>query len=197
MIQRSSLQTTGRPLLCHGRLSRLSTPQRSSCTRHLFSEPIIQPTAAHLWTLGVNLYEVFGERPLFETFAPDCDDIVAEMINTLGQPPVRWWNPWAKRFESFEEDGSWVTDLRRISTSVLRRLHQWLWDMGLRETKQTCEWDVEGGELRSFMLMAIMVLEPAERFTADQLLSSEYMVKWALPAWGRQEKRQSAHPIDE
>jgi len=91
------------------------------------------------------------------------------------------------------------SNLRRISTSVLRCLHQWLWDMGLREIKQTCEWDVAGSELSSLedMFRAIMVLESAEQFTADQLLSSEYMVKWALPAWGRQEKRQSAHPIDE
>ncbi|KAJ6114303.1 kinase domain-containing protein [Penicillium sp. IBT 16267x] len=177
----------------------LYTPALYSPPEDLFNEPITQPTAADIWTLGVNLYEVLGERPLFETFAWDRDDIVAEIINTLGQPPVKWWNSWVKRSEFFEENGSWVADFRRISTPIFRRLRQRLWDMGRGETEQTCEWDVAGGELRALenMLRAMMAFEPGERPTADQLLRSEYMVKWALPAWERQRRQKSADPIDE
>ncbi|KAI3140493.1 hypothetical protein CBS147326_2194 [Penicillium roqueforti] len=172
----------------------LHTPALYSPPEDFFNEPIIQPTAADIWTLGVNLYELLGERVLFETFAWDRDDIVAEMVNTLGQPPMRWWDSWANRSEFFEKDGSWVTDFRRISTPVFRPLHQRLFDMGRGETEQTCQWDVAGGELRALedFLRAMMTFEPAERPTADQLLRSEYMVKWALPAW---EKQKSAHPI--
>ena len=177
----------------------LYTPALYSPPEDFFNEPITQPTAADIWTLGVNLYEVLGERPLFETFAWDRDDIVAEIINTLGQPPMRWWISWVKRSEFFEEDGSWVADFRRISTPVFRRLRQRLWGMGRGETEQTCEWDVAGGELRALedMLRAMMTFEPAERPTADQVLRSEYMVRWALPAWERQRRQKSADPIDE
>ncbi|OJJ49268.1 hypothetical protein ASPZODRAFT_157692 [Penicilliopsis zonata CBS 506.65] len=148
----------------------LHTPVLYSPPEDLFNEPIIQPTAADIWTLGVTLYE---------------------MINTLGQPPSRWWSSWANRSEFFEEDGSWVADFRRISTPVFRRLPQRLCDMGRGETEQTCEWDVAGGELRALedLLRSMMAFEPAERPTADQLLRSEYMVKWALPAWERQKSR--------
>jgi len=71
--------------------------------------------------------------------------------------------------------------------------------MGRGETEQTCEWDVAGGELRALedMLRAMMAFEPAERPTADQVLRSEYMVRWALPAWERQRRQKSADPIDE
>ncbi|KUM64173.1 hypothetical protein ACN42_g2923 [Penicillium freii] len=127
----------------------LYTPALYSPPEDFFSEPITRPTAADIWALGVNLYEVLGERPLFETFAWDRDDIVAGMINTLGQPPVRWWNSWVKRSKFFKEDGSWVPEFRRISTPVFRRLRRRLWDMGRGETEQTCEWDVAGGELRA------------------------------------------------
>lgn len=177
----------------------LHTPALYSPPEDFFNEPIIQPTAADIWTLGVNLYEVLGERPLFETFAWDRDDIVAEMINTLGQPPVRWWDSWPKRSEFFEKDGSWVADFRRISTPVFRRLRQRLWDMGRGETELTCEWDIAGGELRALedMLRAMMAFEPAERPTADQLLRSEYMIKWALPAWERQRRQKRADSIAE
>ena len=55
-----------------------------------FGEPITQ--AADIWTLGVSLYEVLGERALFETFGWDRDDIMADMVGTLGPPPTRWWD---------------------------------------------------------------------------------------------------------
>ncbi|KAI2678747.1 hypothetical protein CBS147333_2641 [Penicillium roqueforti] len=132
----------------------LHTPSLYSPPEDLFNEPIIQPTAADIWTLGVNLYELLGERVLFETFAWDRDGIVTEMVNTLGQPPMR-------------------------CTPVFRPLRQRLWDMGRGETEQTCQWDVAGGELRALedFLRAMMTFEPAERPTADQLLRSQYMVK--------------------
>lgn len=169
----------------------LRTPALYSPPEDFFNEHIIQPTAEDIWTLGVNLYEALGERPLFETFAWDRDDIVAEMINTLGLPHIRWWNSWAKRSEFFEEDGSWVADFRRISTPVFRRLHQRLWDMGCGETEQMCQWDVAGGGLCALedLLRAMMAFEPADRPTAEQLLRFEYMVKCALPAWERQKRR--------
>ncbi|KAK2808117.1 hypothetical protein FQN50_005035 [Emmonsiellopsis sp. PD_5] len=172
----------------------LHTPALYSPPEVFFNEPITIPTAADVWTLGVVLYDAVGERPLFETFACDPDDIIAEMVNTLGQPPAKWWNSWANRPEFFNPDGSWITDFRRISTPVFRRLHERMWDMGRGETPQTCEWDVTGGELKALedMLRAMMTFEPAERPTVKQLLTSEYMVKWAMPAWERQMKRKSS-----
>lgn len=47
----------------------LHTPALYSPPEDFFNEPIIQPTATDIWTLGVNLYEALGEHPLFETFA--------------------------------------------------------------------------------------------------------------------------------
>ena len=166
----------------------LHTPALYAPPEDLFNERITRPTAADIWTLGVNLYEVLGERPLFETFAWDRDDIIGEMIKTLGQPPKRWWDSWANRPEFFEADGSWVANFGRIGTPVFRRLHQRLWDMGRGETEQTCVWDVSGGEFRALeeMLRAMMTFEPANRPTVEQLLKFEYMTKWALPAWERQ-----------
>lgn len=176
----------------------LQTPVLYSPPEDFFNELITQPTASDIWTLGVSMYEVLGERPLFETFAWDRDDIVAEMISTLGQPPERWWKSWQNCAEFFKEDGSWIDDFRRISTPIFRRLHQRLWDMGRGETEGTCEWDVAGGKLRALenLLRAMMTFEPGERPTADQLLRSEYMVKWALPAWKKQERKQSVQPTD-
>lgn len=54
--------------------------------------------------------------------------------------------------------------------------------MGRGETEQTCEWDIAGGELGALegFLRAMLAFEPAGRPIADQLLGSEYMVKWSF-----------------
>jgi serine/threonine-protein kinase SRPK3 len=77
-----------------------------------FGDPIT--LAADVWTLGVNLYEIMGERPLFEVFGWDSDDIIGGMVSTLGRLPERWWNKWPKRPEFFEADGSWAGDYRDL-----------------------------------------------------------------------------------
>ena len=56
-----------------------------------FHDPSTQ--TADIWTLGVNLYDVLGERPLFETLLWNHDDIISEMISTLGCPPQRCESP--------------------------------------------------------------------------------------------------------
>ncbi|WEW55519.1 hypothetical protein PRK78_000950 [Emydomyces testavorans] len=175
----------------------LHTPALYSPPEDFFNEHIT--TAADVWTLGVVLYDVMGERPLFETFAWDPDDIIAEMVNTLGQLPTRWWESWTKRSKFSNPDArSWITNFQRTGPPVFRRLHQRMWDMGRGETPETCEWDVTGGEFKALedMLRAMMIFEPAERPTAAQLMVSEYMVKWAMPAWERQMKRKRSYAVE-
>ncbi|POS77421.1 protein kinase domain-containing protein [Diaporthe helianthi] len=174
----------------------LHTPALYLPPEDFFSEPVT--LAADVWTLGVSLYEVLGERPLFETFAWDRDDIIAEMVSTLGILPSRWWDKWANRGEFFNPDGSWIpaNQLRRITTPIFRPLHQRMWDMGRGETPGDCEWDVDGGEMRALeeLLMGMLAFEPSQRLTAEEVMASEYMTKWAMPAWQRRTKRISRKP---
>lgn len=167
----------------------LHTPALYLPPEDFFGEPITQ--AADIWTLGVNLYEVLGERVLFETFGWDRDDIMADMISTLGVPPARWWDAWQNRGEFFEPDGSWTRNMKRIYKPVFRPLHQRMWEMGRGETPETCQWDMHGGEMQALeeLLGGMLAFEPAERLTAEQLMTSEYTVKWAMPAWERQQER--------
>lgn len=169
----------------------LHTPALYLPPEDFFNEPVTP--AADVWTLGVNLYEVLGERPLFETFAWDRDDIIAEMVSTLGLLPPRWWGKWMNRGEFFNPDGSWIPskELRRITTPISRPLHQRMWDMGRGQTPADCEWDIEGGEMRALeeLLASMLAFKPTQRLTAEQVMASEYITKWALPAWERQVKR--------
>lgn len=175
------------------------TPEPELCTPTLYRPPEalfgdrIVPFAADVWSFGVSLYEVLGERPLFETFSCDKDDVLADIISTLGPPPRRWWDGWTNRGEFFEGDGEWRNGgISRIYTPVWRPLSRRMWEMGRGKTPESCEWDVEGGEIRALeeLFGGVLAWEPEERWTVEELVASEYMVKWALPAWERQRRRQ-------
>ncbi|EGE09049.1 protein kinase domain-containing protein [Trichophyton equinum CBS 127.97] len=62
---------------------KLYMPALYAPPEELFNDYIIG-TIADVWTLGVILYNAMGKRPLFETFIYNLDDIISEMVNTLG-----------------------------------------------------------------------------------------------------------------
>lgn len=169
---------------------KLHTPLLYSPPEDLFQEPVT--ATADIWTLGVNLYDAMGERPLFEVFGPNRDDLIGEMVSTLGPLPERWWTKWKDREHYFTRDGrAWVENYSRINTPIFRPLHQRMWDMGRGDTPETCEWDVKNGEMEALesLLRRMLEYEPSQRITASEALVSEYMVKWALPAWKKQQEQ--------
>lgn len=138
--------------------------------------------SADIWTLGCTLYDILGERPLFETWADDPDDVIGEMVSTLGKLPMRWWQNWDKRPEFFLDNGAWNPGSNRIQSPGFRPLGQRLWDMGRGETPQTCGLsEMEMASLKS-LLLAMLTYEPSDRITAEDVMNFEFMLKWAQPA---------------
>ncbi len=59
----------------------LFLPPETTFAKDLIGKP------ADVWSLGCTLYKILSERPLFEGFMPDKDDIIAEMVSSLGLLP--------------------------------------------------------------------------------------------------------------
>ncbi|KAM4058797.1 kinase [Hirsutella rhossiliensis] len=91
----------------------LYTPALYCPPEALFGDPILLPMAADIWTLGLVLYEVLGERPLFETFGWDRDDIIGEMpmVNPAFQAIVASLRRRSAPY--FNDCGKWVEERRQ------------------------------------------------------------------------------------
>ncbi|KAJ9658387.1 hypothetical protein H2201_007827 [Coniosporium apollinis] len=137
--------------------------------------------AVDVWTLGCTLYEILGERPLFEGFMPDQDDIIAEMISTLGDLPKRWWEQWKHRDDFFLEDGSWKQDTQRIHSPYSRPLSERMRIMGRGENPKSCEFSSEEMASLEQLLRAMLIYEPSERITSSAAVASDWMERWARP----------------
>lgn len=154
----------------------LHTPMLLLPPENFFQEKLGPP--ADVWTLACTLYEILGERPLFEAFIPNKDDTIAEMISTLGILPSRWWKQWEKRPKYFLEDGSWNPEFEGIMSPITRPLNERLWGMGRGRIPDQCEFSFD--EMRSLekLLEAMLRYEPSERITASEAMRSGYMTRW-------------------
>lgn len=157
----------------------LHTPMLLLPPEFFFHEKLGPP--ADVWTLACTLYEILGERPLFEAFIPNEDDTIAEMVSTLGMLPSRWWNQWRKRQDYFLEDGHWNPKFTGLMSPVRRPLIQRLWGMGRGQKPDQCEFCLEMADLEK-LLLAMLKYEPTKRITAEEAAQSEYMIRWARPA---------------
>jgi serine/threonine protein kinase len=137
--------------------------------------------SADIWTLGCTIYEILGERPLFEAFIPNRDDTLAEMVSTLGILPERWWKQWKNRLSYFSDDGSWSPAYTGIMSPVMRPLNQRLWDMGRGETAEACQFTTEEMSCLEQLLSRMLVYEPSARISAAEVMNSVYMTNWACP----------------
>lgn len=150
----------------------LHTPTALLPPEAFFHEPV--SGKADIWTLACTLYDIPSERPLFETWADDPDDVIGEMVSTLERLPTRWWEKWEKRPEFFLSDGRWNPQFERIQSPGFRSLEQRLWQMGRGETPAVCEFSADEMESLARLLRMMLVYEPRERIGADGVMESGF-----------------------
>ncbi|KAK2019407.1 kinase-like protein [Colletotrichum eremochloae] len=107
----SFVVATGKETATEPHTPELHTPALYLSPEAFFNDPVTQ--SADTWTLGVSLYKVLGERPLFESFGWDPDHITTEMMSTFAEQLMRseymekWAMPaWKRQQERQRESGS-------------------------------------------------------------------------------------------
>ncbi|RAH43562.1 uncharacterized protein BO95DRAFT_393856 [Aspergillus brunneoviolaceus CBS 621.78] len=132
-----------------------------------------------IWTLACTIWSIIAQRPLFEGFLATEDDMTREHVDTLGILPLEWWRGWEARREKFTEDG------RPINRSPFRSRSDRFED-SVQQPRRQEGMPVLGDDERDAifdMLRPMLAFRPEERCTTKQTLESEWMVKWALPAY--------------
>lgn len=167
------------------------TPRMSSKTLPLLQPPEVRFSekplsfASDIWTLACTIWEIFGQRPLFETFFPTIDRVTAEQVEVLGKLPPEWWNKWSKRTEWFNEEGELNPRLGIPGCQEdERRTWNKRFEYSIQEPRREAGLEtMTAQEKKAFdeMLQPMLIFRPEERATAQQVLQSEWM-----RGWGRQ-----------
>ncbi|KAL9125046.1 MAG: hypothetical protein Q9217_005697 [Psora testacea] len=151
------------------------TPILLQAPEALLGEPVGQP--ADIWAFACTVFAMFDNKSLFEGFMPNADDVLSEIVDTLGRLPERWWEKWEQRGEFYEEDGRkkiehLTEQYREIYPLAVRMRRMRSRPSAAREAEQLSEEDSVG--LRK-LLEKCLRYEPEERATAEEILKMDWI----------------------
>ncbi|PYH35588.1 kinase-like protein [Aspergillus neoniger CBS 115656] len=152
--------------------------------------PVIPPEAysepdkplsfpSDIWSLACVMYSMFGLRWLFDATLATRHDIASQQVDVIGEIPPEWWNTWEKRHEYFEEIGRPKKD-RFVYPSLEQTFEKDV--QAARQRDNMSSFAKEGQVAILSMLRSMLAMKPEKRATATDVLSSDWMVTWGLPA---------------
>lgn len=135
-----------------------------------------------IWALACAIWEILGQRPLFESFFPSEDRVTAEHVEVLGKLPVEWWERWENRAEWFSDDGG----LEEVTSGTPRVRRSWeeRFEYCIQGPRREKNLEVIGEEEKVALfsiLRSMLAFKPKERATVKDILESKWMKEWALP----------------
>lgn len=106
------------------------------------------------------------------------DEMVSQHIDVLGPMPTSWWERWEGRGEFFDQDAR-PTEGREIWPAL-----EQAFERGVQDYRRRLQKGVFGEEETRAILNLIrqmLAFQPKERPTIEEVLESEWMVRWVLP----------------
>ncbi|KAJ5106555.1 hypothetical protein N7456_003230 [Penicillium angulare] len=148
-----------------------------------------------IWSLATAIWEIVGMKAIFTTdYVPD-DEIVAQHVDVLGPLPSEWWCSWEARSRYFDEHGN-STDSYKINK--LPPL-EGSFEYGIQSSRRRWGCEIEESEAAAFLdlIRSMLSFRPEARPTADEILGSEWMTKWARPCYEQSQKLLQSKDIGE
>ncbi|QKX53242.1 uncharacterized protein TRUGW13939_00318 [Talaromyces rugulosus] len=138
-------------------------------------EPLSFPS--DIWTLACTLWEIIGQRPLFEGFNPSSDWMIKEHVDALGKLPCDWWQKWDARQRWFTEEA------KRTYEGAGRQLANRFVDSIQEPRRESTMEDIGEAEKSALlaMLRGMLAFKPNERLPVTEIIESQWMLRWALP----------------
>lgn len=134
---------------------------------------------ADIWTLACTIWAIMGQRSLMDSFLMSEDDVTTDQVSFLGPLPPEWWTKWERRSAQFEEDGtpkSKVWTFKQRFEDIIQEP---------RREKNLEVMDLEEKEAFLEMIRPMVEYRPDNRPTADDILSTPWMRRWAIPEYER------------
>ncbi|TEA11519.1 hypothetical protein C8034_v007313 [Colletotrichum sidae] len=153
-------------------------------------EAFFEPTtplsfASDVWSLGCIIFELLAHRSLIDGLLAPQDEITAQQVHLQGPLPPDWWDRWEKRSKWFDMAGNALSNECDVWTWD-RRFDEWV-----QKPRQSYGMEVIGKEEKVALLELLrwmLAWRPGERPSAEEVLGSTWMTRWALPAYDESRK---------
>lgn len=132
-----------------------------------------------IWSMATAIWEIIGTKAIFSTDFVDGDQIAARHIDVLGPMPSEWWQHWEARSRFFDEYGYPTESYKENKWPPLEES----FETSVQKWRRKMGGGIEEDEKVAFLdlMRRMLSFRPEERPTANEVLMSDWMVKWALP----------------
>ncbi|KAF1820129.1 kinase-like protein [Dissoconium aciculare CBS 342.82] len=131
--------------------------------------------AADIWMLACTIWQICGQKPLFEgAFATD-DSMTRQQVEALGKLPASWWLKWETRDQFYTEDGTALSSYPRRMLSMRIQQHM----VKPRAGRNMKCFDDDELQALEALLRAMLAFLPEDRPTITEVLESDLVKRWA------------------
>ncbi|KAF9250465.1 hypothetical protein DTO013E5_5514 [Penicillium roqueforti] len=140
--------------------------------------PLAYPS--DIWSLATAIWEIMGIKSIFSAEYMHEDEVTAQQIDVLGPMPSEWWQRWEGRPQFFDDHGDPTESYKRNKWPPLEERFEICIQKWRRKFVGS---EIEEDEKAAFLdlMRRMLSFRPEERPTAEEVLMSDWMVKWALP----------------
>lgn len=164
-----------------------NTPLAKKAPDALFEPDIPMSFSSDIWSLGTAIWEILGMKFIFSE-SETLDEIVAQQIDVLGSSshvPDSWRKQWERPDKGQESDGNTTfprqpTGEREIWPSLDNAFEEFV-QKYRRKREAAGTFDEQETRAILELMRGMLKFRPEERLTIDEVLKSEWMLKWALP----------------
>ncbi|KOC15951.1 hypothetical protein AFLA70_169g002291 [Aspergillus flavus AF70] len=127
--------------------------------------------SSDIWSLACTIWDIIAQKTLFEGIMTDEDDMTCQQIGLLGPLPTEWQ----------EKHGESIHQSKYLNRSLEDRFKNTVQQARIEARMPSFKSDEQDALLS--MLHSMLCFQPEHRPSAQQVLESEWMVKWALPEY--------------
>lgn len=137
--------------------------------------------SSDIWTLACTIWDIVAQKSLFEGFLTNEDDMTCPQIGVLGPLPPEWQQKWDVHRDQLLKDGQLIDQSQSLNQPWEDRFETCVQRPRTEEGMSALESNER--DALSSMLRSMLSFTPEDRPSAQQVLESEWMVKWALPEY--------------
>jgi serine/threonine protein kinase len=141
--------------------------------------------SSDIWSLAVSIWEILGMQFIFRRDHVNRDEIIATQIDVLGwdEVPPAWQEIW-KRPEEEDEGDYPLPRVPSDTSEPLPPLDQTFEETVQRFRRRSPKYGIfEEDETAAILTLmrGMLRFDPEKRMTMEEVLRSEWMLKWAMP----------------
>lgn len=148
-----------------------------------FEPQVALSYSADIWSLAVAIWEILSMKAIFSSEFATPDEVVSQQIDVLGPMPESWWNRWEERGLFFDEDVR-PKDGRCVWPPIDEAFEEGV-QKYRRRRGRVGEFDKEEAAAILGLMRRMLAFRPEDRPTAEEVLKSDWMVRWVLPDYNR------------